>query len=110
MKKVTLILLVAAINILCIQFVKAEIKLPAIVSSDMVLQRNTTVVLWGWADANEKITIETSWLTEIIHTEADNNGDWKTEVKTTNSKEPQNISIKRMPDLPACVFPSIRHQ
>lgn len=94
MNRIKLILLIAAINFLFIQSIQAEIKLPAIVSSDMVLQRNTTVMLWGWADANEKITIQTSWLTEIIHTEADDNGDWKVEVKTTNSKEPQSISLK----------------
>jgi sialate O-acetylesterase len=94
MKKFTLILFVAAINILLIQSLRAEIKLPAIVSSDMVLQRNTTVVLWGWANANEKITIKTSWLTKSINTRADRNGDWKVEVQTTNSKEPQVISIK----------------
>ncbi len=94
MKKVTLILLVAAINILFIQSLKAEIKLPAIVSSDMVLQRNTTVVLWGWADAKEKITIETSWLPVAMEIKADANGDWKIEVETTNSKAPQTLSLK----------------
>jgi sialate O-acetylesterase len=42
----------------------------------MVLQRNTTLALWGWADANKKITIATSWLTENLNIEADKNGDW----------------------------------
>jgi sialate O-acetylesterase len=74
--------------------IKAEVTLPAIVSSNMVLQRNTTVVLWGWADANEKITIKTSWLKDKISLNADKNGDWKIEVKTTNSKEAQFIKIK----------------
>lgn len=94
MKKNTLILLAAVINILFIQSTKAEIKLPAIVSSDMVLQRNTTVVLWGWADASEKISIETSWMEDALEVEADENGDWKMEVKTTNSKKNQSIKLK----------------
>lgn len=72
----------------------AEVKLPAIVSSNMVLQRNTTITLWGWADAKEKITITTSWLKERITIVADEAGDWKVEVQTTNSKESQSIKIK----------------
>lgn len=76
------------------QSIKAEVKLPAIVSSNMVLQRNTTVVLWGWSDAKEKITIEVSWLSEEMNIKADKRGRWQIEVKTTNSKDPQIIKIK----------------
>ncbi len=72
----------------------AEVTLPAIVSSNMVLQRNTTVSLWGWADAGEKISIEASWLDEALNVEADDQGNWSVEVETTNSKEAQTISIK----------------
>jgi sialate O-acetylesterase len=93
MKKVILIILIAVCNLLFPQSFKAEVKLPAIVSSNMVLQRNTTVVIWGWADANEKIIIKTSWLKDKITFKADKNGDWKIEVKTTNSKEAQFIKI-----------------
>lgn len=81
------------IFLLFVQFVNAEIKLPAIVSSDMVLQRNTTVVLWGWADANEEISIEGTWLKNTKHIKADKDGNWRIEVRTTNSKEPQTIKI-----------------
>ncbi|MEO9570312.1 MAG: sialate O-acetylesterase, partial [Polaribacter sp.] len=82
------------VTLLLITSVNAEIKLPKIVSSNMVLQRNTTVVLWGWADVNEKITIKTSWLKKKISFKANDKGNWKIEVKTTNSKEPQFINIK----------------
>ena len=94
MKRVTLIILIAISNLLFLQLVNAKVKLPAIVSSNMVLQRNTTVELWGWADANEKITIKTSWLKQAIKIEADNNGNWRFAVKTTTSKKPQTIKIK----------------
>ena len=94
MKRITLISVMAAFFLLFAQSIYAEVKLPAIVSSDMVLQRNTTVELWGWADANEKITIETSWLKEKLDVEADKNGNWRIQVKTTNTKEPQTIRIK----------------
>lgn len=74
--------------------VLAEIKLPAIVSSNMVLQRNTNVVLWGWADAGEKISITASWIKAPQTLQADNQGNWRTELKTTNSLEPQTINLK----------------
>lgn len=94
MKRITFLLLTAICNLLFLPSVHAEVKLPAIVSSNMVLQRNTTVKLWGWADVKEKISIETSWLNEEFNIEADNEGKWMIDVKTTNSKNPQTISIK----------------
>ena len=94
MRRLTLISVLAALFLLFAQLMNARVKLPALVSSNMVLQRNTTVVLWGWADAKEKITIETSWLNEILKVEADLEGNWRIEVKTNNSKAPQTIKIK----------------
>jgi sialate O-acetylesterase len=72
----------------------ADVKLPAIVSSNMVLQRQTTISLWGWADEGEKISISASWLDKRVRTVADTSGKWLVEVKTTNSKNPQTIRIK----------------
>ncbi len=89
-----ILLLLIAILPFNTQLLNAEVKLPAIVSSNMVLQRNTTVVLWGWANPNESITIETSWTDKMLDFKADENGDWKIEVKTTNSKKQQIIKIK----------------
>lgn len=94
MKKVILIMLIAVFDLLFLQSIKAEVKLPAIVSSNMILQRNTTITLWGWADAGEEITIKTSWLKESLYFKADNNGEWRVDVKTTNSKDPESIKIK----------------
>ncbi len=94
MKKIVLIVLIATFHLLFLQSIIAEVKLPAVISSNMVLQRNTTIVLWGWADGGEKITIKTSWLKELLKFEADDEGNWRVEVKTTNSKESQTIRIK----------------
>lgn len=93
MRQVTFLILTVVFNLLLLQPINADVKLPAIVSSNMVLQRNTTVKLWGWADADEKIKIKTSWLNQEMNIEADNDGNWSVEVKTTNSKDPQTILI-----------------
>ena len=94
MKIKSLISVIAVLVLLNVQAIQAEVKLPAILSSNMVLQRNTNVVLWGWADAKEKVTIDASWLNEPLKIQADKNGNWKIDVQTTNSKETQTINIK----------------
>lgn len=94
MKKINVVLLGFLFSMLHMQSAIAVVKLPAIVSSNMVLQRNTTVKLWGWADANEKITITTSWSKSPMKIQADADGNWMIDAKTTNSKEPQTITIK----------------
>jgi len=93
MKKSFSLSIIISFLFLAVQPIFAEVKLPAIVSSNMVLQRNTTVMIWGWADASEKISIETSWLNEPIEIRADKEGNWRTSLKTNNSKEPQTIKI-----------------
>jgi len=94
MKKTPLFFSLTVLLLLFVQTSRAEVKLPALISSNMVLQRNTTVQLWGWADAGEKISIKASWLNEGIELEADPEGAWRAELKTTNSREPQTLSLK----------------
>ena len=40
---------------------RAEIKLPALVSDNMVLQQATKVRLWGNATANSSLKVRSSW-------------------------------------------------
>lgn len=94
MRRIGSITLVAVVHLLFLQSIHAEIRLPAIVSSNMVLQRNSSVILWGWADANEEITMISSWLEVDIFCKADMDGNWRIEVPTGNSKEPQSIQLK----------------
>ncbi len=75
------------------QMLIAKIKLPAIISSNMVLQRNTNAPIWGWADPNEIIYIKASWLTKKISLRADESGYWRCTLKTTSSQESKSIRI-----------------
>ncbi len=93
MKRIIPIVLTATLNLLLLNSVFAKVKLPAIIASNMVLQRNTDVTLWGWADANEKITIKTSWLSDELKFSADKSGNWNIKIQTTNSKAPQTIQL-----------------
>lgn len=38
--------------------VRADVKLPAVISDGMVLQQGIDVPLWGWADEGETVTVE----------------------------------------------------
>lgn len=40
--------------------VQGKVKLPAMMGDRMVLQQNSSVKLWGWADG-KKVTVTTSW-------------------------------------------------
>lgn len=93
MKKAYLLVFILCLSLIASFSAEAKVILPAIISSDMVLQRNTTVVIWGWANAKEKITLKPSWLKESLSTDADNEGNWKIIIKTTNSKDPQSLKI-----------------
>ncbi|RYZ28013.1 MAG: sialate O-acetylesterase [Chitinophagaceae bacterium] len=71
----------------------ANIRLPAVLSSNMVLQRNSAVKLWGWADPNEKVVINTSWNNNIDSTKGDANAKWEIIVQTPEAGGPYTITI-----------------
>ncbi len=52
----------------------ANVKMPKIFGDNMVLQRNKTIPVWGWADANEKISVQFNHQTKTI--KADKSGKW----------------------------------
>lgn len=70
-----------------ISSLSAQVRLPALVGDNMVLQQNTKVNLWGWASANEKISIQLGWDNLPIEISADANGNWKTAVDTPSGSE-----------------------
>jgi sialate O-acetylesterase len=52
----------------------ADLKLPALFSDHMVLQRDKAVAVWGWADAEEEITVE--FAGQKKNAKADASGKW----------------------------------
>ena len=39
----------------------ADVRLPAVISDNMVLQQQDTAAVWGWADAGEDVKVKGSW-------------------------------------------------
>jgi sialate O-acetylesterase len=72
----------------------AQVRLPAIIGSHMVLQQNSEVKLWGWCDPSEKIKITTTWDTTTYTANGTANAKWNVLVKTPAAGGPYKIKIK----------------
>jgi sialate O-acetylesterase len=72
----------------------AQLRLPALVSSGMVLQQNDSVNLWGWAGPDEWVYITTGWDNRKDSTRANNGAKWSLKVKTPKAGGPYAIKIK----------------
>lgn len=71
----------------------AEVKLPGVLSNDMVLQRNTEVNLWGEAAPNRRVRIRTSWDNARYDVRADEAGRWSVRVATGDAGGPYSITF-----------------
>jgi sialate O-acetylesterase len=74
-------------------FLTAKIELPKLVGNHMVLQRNSSINLWGKSTIGKEVIIKTSWNSKVYKTESDKNGDWITKVETSDAGGPYTISI-----------------
>ncbi len=71
----------------------ADVRLPKILSSHMVLQRNSEVEIWGWADPGEKIAISASWLDSETNATASAKGHWTATLKTIDAGKAHTLTI-----------------
>ena len=70
-----------------------EPKLPAFFSDHMVLQRQTTAPLWGWAAPGEHIVVAPEWRPASLETNADEEGYWRVYLDTPAERGPFLIRI-----------------
>lgn len=71
-----------------------NIRLPNIIGSNMVLQQQSNVKLWGWGEPYEKVSVTTSW-DNITYPAAvvDGNAKWMVTIKTPAAGGPYTIKI-----------------
>ncbi|WP_289024427.1 sialate O-acetylesterase [uncultured Salegentibacter sp.] len=80
--------------ILLSEGVWSQIRLPAIISDNMVLQQNQEVVIWGWtAKPAEDIAVWGSWDNDTVKTSADK-GKWRVTLTTPAKGGPFKIFVK----------------
>lgn len=80
--------------VLVATIVKAQVRLPAVISDNMVLQQNATIKLWGWGNPPEKVFITTSWNNKTDSVVTDGNGKWEIKIPTPAAGGPFAITIK----------------
>jgi hypothetical protein len=90
MKKTILVFIV----IMCSIGLKAEVKLPSIISNNMVLLQLSEVNLWGTASAGEKVSVNVSWSKDLYQTVTGSNGKWELKVITPSAAENQTVVIQ----------------
>jgi len=69
------------VPVLCLLFggsALAELKLPAIISDHMVLQRDEPVTVWGWADEGDEILV--AFAGQVKKTTTGKDGTWKLDL------------------------------
>jgi sialate O-acetylesterase len=84
-------LLFLLLLILFFNHVYANIRLPQLINSGMVLQRDQKIKIWGWAGAGEKIEI--TFLRKHYHAVADTNGKWLSLLAKATAGGPYSMDI-----------------
>ena len=70
----------------------AELKLPAIFGSHMVLQQEESIPVWGWANPGEMVTV--TFAGNSVEAEADDQGGWRIDLPTvTANTESQQMIV-----------------
>ncbi|RKE81290.1 sialate O-acetylesterase [Chryseobacterium sp. AG363] len=72
----------------------AKVRLPALVSDGMILQRNQDLKIWGYADAGEKITIK--FINKTYNATADQRGNWSLMLPKLNAGGPYTMMINEI--------------
>jgi sialate O-acetylesterase len=72
----------------------AAIKLPTILSDDMVLQQKSVVKLWGTSTTKKNISVRVSWTNTLFSCASKSDGSWELSVFTPKGTfEKQSITI-----------------
>ncbi|WP_129715397.1 sialate O-acetylesterase [Pedobacter sp. SYP-B3415] len=89
MKKLSLLFCM----LLTCTILRAQLRLPAFISSGMVLQQQDSVRLWGWASPGQDVSVTTGWDGQIVRTKTSSFAFWEVKVKTPAAGGPYDIQI-----------------
>ncbi len=82
--------------LLCAFFVSllafSEVRLPQVIGSNMVVQRDMDARIWGWALPGEKITVE--FRGQAVKTKADKAGKWLAHVPSGQAGGPFELVVQ----------------
>src|SRR5437763_7016717 len=72
----------------------ANSRLTNVINSNMVLQQQSNVQLWGWAEPEERISITTTWDNKTDSVKATRDAKWQINIATPKAGGPYTITLK----------------
>lgn len=87
----TVAALLVAITALVSQPVQAEIRLPKVFGSHMVLQQEKPLPVWGWAEPGE--TVSVAFAGASRQTKANDRGEWKVVLPAAKAGGPHTLTV-----------------
>jgi sialate O-acetylesterase len=80
------------LTLLLSAFSFGQVRLPKLISDGMVLQRDTKLKVWGWAEKGENISV--NFINNTYKTTADAEGDWSVTLPELKAGGPYTMQIK----------------
>lgn len=71
----------------------ARVRLPALMGSGMVLQRDSETNIWGWTEPHRTVVVTASWDGTARPTAADETGRWTVALPTPGAGGPHTLTI-----------------
>lgn len=71
--------------------VRADVKLPAVIGDNMVLQRNAEVPVWGWDTAGTEVTVSLG--KAKVSAKADESGKWMVKLPAMKAGGPHEMTV-----------------
>ncbi len=92
MRTLKTLLIFAVFSFISSIAVNADVKLPRIFSSNMVLQKGIEIPVWGWANKGEQITV--TFNNKSVRAKTDSNGKWMVKLPVQEYGGPHKMTIK----------------
>src|SRR5580700_7850779 len=75
----------------CVSSAEAEVRLPNVFTSHMVLQQEMPLVVWGWAQPNETVTVTLG--DASAQAQANERGEWKVVLPAMKAGGPFTLKV-----------------
>lgn len=83
----------AALPLLLVAQLQADVSLAPIFGDSMVLQRETEVPIWGWAEPGEIVKVRGSWNADVAEAKVDARGKWQATLRTGPAGGPYTLTV-----------------
>jgi len=86
--------LLAVATIVSVSNLRADVRLPSLLSDNMVIQAGVPTPVWGWAEAGEEIEVLASWSTTPVSVRTSADGRWRVQLEPPSDAGPHRLTIR----------------